>query len=469
MKKDMDALSKRSKYLMLVIVLVTLSTACFLVYFKFNPGESTIVVKLKTNQALDTKLYYQDDGNESYIEKKSYLEHLPADDQFHELSFTLPRQTTRFRLDLGEQVAEVKVAEIEMKIGSHTETIPLTLLSDEAKLNDIESVQLQQDTLVVSVQNGDPFFDVDISEGAAAAFLASNPNYYTNVLTWSGIAALYWVLITFLTAKLSLSYLKSFFGSIVSSRSVLLSLAKNDLKSRFSGSNFGILWALISPLLTILVYWFVFQIGFRNSAVQDIPFIIWFIPGIIPWFFFSDSLNIVTNSFVEYSYLVKKVVFKIEMLPLIKLASVSFINMFFVLIYLVFYFSYGNEFAWINFQAIYYLFALHCMLFGLTLLTSTVVVFFKDLSQILAIVLQFGFWLTPIVWDTSNAPGFLGKFFELNPLVYIIEGFRDSFLYNHWFYEKPMLTLYFWALTLFIILAGLLANKKLKPHFSDVL
>ncbi|WP_235946208.1 ABC transporter permease [Saccharibacillus alkalitolerans] len=462
-------MSKKLKYLILMILLVSFSVSCFLVYFKFNPGESTISFELKTNQALDAKVYYQDDGNETYIEKKSSLEHLPADDQFHLLSFTLPENTTRFRLDLGEQVAKVTIVGIEISIGKHTKTIPLNLLSDEAEQNDISSVQLQGKELMVTVQNGDPFFDVNVSAGAIRTFLASNPNYYTNVMTWSMIAALYWLLIAFLMAKLSLSYLKSFFDSIISSRSVLLSLAKNDLKSRFSGSNFGILWALISPLLTILVYWFVFQIGFRNSAVQDIPFIIWFIPGIIPWFFFSDSLNIVTNSFVEYSYLVKKVVFKIELLPLIKLASVSFINMFFVLIYLVFYFSYGNEFSWINFQAIYYLFALHCMLFGLTLLTSTIVVFFKDLSQILAILLQFGFWLTPIVWDTSNAPGFLGKFFELNPLVYIIEGFRDSFLYDHWFYEKPALTLYFWGLTLFIVLAGLLANKKLKPHFSDVL
>ncbi|WP_229675605.1 ABC transporter permease [Saccharibacillus kuerlensis] len=462
-------MSKKVKYLTAVTLLILLSIVCFMFYFKLHPGENTLKIQLKTDQALDAKIYYKYENDEVYIEENSDMKHIPADEEFHDLAFLLPEKIESFRLDLGEEAAAVLISNIELQKGKYKQDISSEILSKQTKRNDIANVQQQADQLVIKVNKGDPFFDVNLTYGPASSFFKSNPSYYMNVTIWSLAATFYWLVIGFIVGKLHLSYLKKFFKDVISSRHVLFRLAKNDLKSRFSGSNFGLFWVLISPLLTILVYWFVFQIGFRNSAVQDVPFIIWFIPGIIPWFFFSDSLNIVTNTFTEYSYLVKKVVFKIEMLPLIKLASVSFINMFFVLIYLIFYFSYGNQFSWINFQALYYLFALHCMLFGLTLLTSTIMVFFKDLGQILAIVLQFGFWLTPIVWDTSNAPGFIGRFFALNPLVYIIEGFRDSFLYNHWFFEKPVLTLYFWALTLFIILLGLLVNKKLKPHFSDVL
>ncbi|MEJ1715042.1 ABC transporter permease, partial [Escherichia coli] len=84
-------------------------------------------------------------------------------------------------------------------------------------------------------------------------------------------------------------------------------------------------------------------------------------------------------------------------------------------------------------------------------------------------LIQFGFWFTPIVWNTDDAPKFLAHFFQLNPMVYIIEGFRDSFLYHRWFFDKPLYAAYFWALSIFLLVVGLLVNKKLKSHFSDIL
>ncbi|MNC45847.1 Teichoic acid translocation permease protein TagG [compost metagenome] len=85
-------------------------------------------------------------------------------------------------------------------------------------------------------------------------------------------------------------------------RELILNLAKNDFKTKYASSYLGILWGFINPLLTIATYWFVFQIGLRNGDVGDVPFIIWFIAGIIPWFFFSDALSSATNVFTEYSY-----------------------------------------------------------------------------------------------------------------------------------------------------------------------
>ena len=107
-------------------------------------------------------------------------------------------------------------------------------------------------------------------------------------------------------------------------------LAKNDFKSRFAGSYFGVIWAFVNPIVTILLYWFVFEKAL-NAGAQitkagiNVPFVLWLIAGMIPWFYFSEAWSSGTNSLIEYSYLVKKVVFDIRCLPVIKIISSSFI------------------------------------------------------------------------------------------------------------------------------------------------
>ena len=108
---------------------------------------------------------------------------------------------------------------------------------------------------------------------------------------------------------------------------IFFQLVDNDLKSRYSGSAFGIVWAYIQPLVTILVFWYVYQVGFRNAPVGDVEFILWFIAAFIPWTFFSDGTVTAANVMYEYSYLVKKMRFKVWQLPFIKVFSFSvFLN-----------------------------------------------------------------------------------------------------------------------------------------------
>ena len=97
-----------------------------------------------------------------------------------------------------------------------------------------------------------------------------------------------------------------------------MALARNDIKARYSNSIFGILWAFATPTATILVFWFVFQMGFRNPPVADVPYILWFVTAYIPWIFFTDALTSGCNCLVEYSYLVKKIRFRVEILPLVR-------------------------------------------------------------------------------------------------------------------------------------------------------
>ena len=246
---------------------------------------------------------------------------------------------------------------------------------------------------------------------------------------------------------------------------LIINLAKNDFKTRFAGSYLGIVWAMIQPLVTIVVYWFVFQIGLKSGDMIEYPFIIWLVAGLVPWFYFSG-----TGAMIEYSYLVKKVVFKIDILPLVKIISALFVNSFFILIAIVLCWIYGYAPSLYTLQLVYYLFSMIALVVGIVYLTSAVVVFFRDLNQIIGIILQVGIWATPIMWPAEkNLSEGLHLIFKLNPMYYIVDGYRDSLLGQVWVWDKPLWSLYFWIFVLLMFVFGTRVFRKLKIHFADVL
>ena len=257
-------------------------------------------------------------------------------------------------------------------------------------------------------------------------------------------------------------------------RKMILSLAFADFRKRFVGSYFGAVWMLIQPLVTIAIYAFIFgPYGFKSSPpVPNVSYTTWLIPGMVPWFFFSEVMNMNTGILQEYQYLVKKVVFPIELLPIIKLISCSLVHLFFLLVMFLFA-LFSREPIFITWpQVLFYSFATAFYALSLSFFTSAVSVFFKDMQQIVGIVLQFGIWMTPIMYDeslfTGKAP-FVKWILKLNPMYYIVAGYRDSMLTGHWFFERPGLSLYFWGVTAVLFLFSLRFFRSLRPHFSDVL
>lgn len=262
----------------------------------------------------------------------------------------------------------------------------------------------------------------------------------------------------------------SFFGDLYKNRSLLIKFSLNDFKARYAGSMFGIIWAFITPLVTIGVYWFVFDVGLKAGMADDnVPFIIFLITGIVPWFFFQEALMSATNCFREYSFLVKKVVFNIKILPTAKIVSAFYTHLFFIALAIVITTLYGFSVSLYTVQIFYYLFCLIILLTGFTWITASLQPFFSDITQLIGLVMQVLMWGTPIMWSINRLSPSLQFVLKLNPLYYIVEGYRDAF-YNHvWFWEHPQLTLYFWGFTIILLIIGSTVYNKLKPHFSDVL
>jgi ABC-type polysaccharide/polyol phosphate export permease len=260
-----------------------------------------------------------------------------------------------------------------------------------------------------------------------------------------------------------------FLKAILQNRKLLIELTKNDFKQKYVGNFLGIFWAFIQPTVTILIFWFVFQVGFKSQPIDNFPFILWLVSGMFPWFYFAESLQNGTNAIMSNSFLVKKVVFRVSLLPIIPLLAALTIHIFFVLVMfsMFAYYGYKPELYWL--QVFYYMFASSVLVLGLSWLTSSVVVFFKDMGQFVSIVIQFGFWLTPIFWNISMVPAKYQWIIKLNPMFYIVEGYRNSMIYHKWFWQDWHMTLCFWVVTGIFFVIGGLTFRKLRPHFADVL
>lgn len=252
-------------------------------------------------------------------------------------------------------------------------------------------------------------------------------------------------------------------------RRMVFQLAKNDFKMRYASSYFGAFWAFVQPVVTILIYVFVFQVGFRAGGTENgYHYVLYLIAGIVPWFFFTEATMGCTNCLTEYSYLVKKVVFKIDVLPCVKVISAMFVHVFFITITIIVFLINGKMPTIYYLQILYYVFCTVCLVLAISYLTAAVTPFFQDFSQIINIILQIGMWTVPIMWKEEM----VGRFkwiLKLNPMYYIVDGFRDSLIYRVGFWENLELTAYFWVVTIMIYMIGFRVFQKLKVHFADVL
>ncbi|QWU15814.1 teichoic acid transport system permease protein [Paenibacillus sophorae] len=452
---------KAAKHLLLFMcALIVLGVSYYYInlYWKENTDVS-LHIKVKSEQKIDYQLFYADDPDAWSEEKSIHISYTNPGD-WKELVFNLPEYSF-IRIDFGNENNIVTARDLYITANSK---VKLDVNEINAKLNQLKIEKKESEEYLLKAGGKDPFIYFDASRYITEAKHGGSWSLKIISLFLSLLAAAAFYFIG-RYVKESIRFVRDFSAN----KELVLNLAKNDFKTKFASSYLGVLWGFINPLLTIGTYWFVFQVGLRSGDVGNVPFIIWFIAGIIPWFFFSDALSTATNAYLEYSYLVKKVVFKVELLPLVKIFSAFFVQLFFIIFIFVIYAFYGRFPTIYSFQLIYYVVCLLVLAVSVSFLTSSIVLFFKDLNQIIAVILQIGFWFTPIGWTVSMLSDFWSRVFKLNPMFYIVQGYRDTFIDHILFINRPYQTVYFWLFCLVLFTFSIKVFKKLKPHFSDVL
>lgn len=259
-------------------------------------------------------------------------------------------------------------------------------------------------------------------------------------------------------------------------RKLILKMGLSDFKNKFSSTSLGMFWGFIQPIILMFMYYLVFTYLLPSQAPNNaIPFSAWFLPGMAMWMFLSDSTLSISQSIRSYSYLVKKMVFPIDMIPFI-----SFISNFIVAIILFSIVTITSAFVGVipNFLTMFYaIFCAICFIIASTRLFSALSTLVPDFSRFLETLMQILFWVTPVIWQigVTKMPPVLEMIAKFNPFTYPVMVIRDAFLGVHstmFAYQENfnyMYTIAFWVITLvFYIYGGYVFNKN-KKDFADVL
>lgn len=273
----------------------------------------------------------------------------------------------------------------------------------------------------------------------------------------------------FLTMK-HIKHFYFFLKVIFRQRYVIGKLVTSDFQKKYLATYLGLPWAFIQPAAIIAVIWFVVSIGLRGTDLADgTPFFPWFVCGMVPWFFMRDAIAGASNSLIEFAFLIKKMHFRLGIIPVIKILTTTIIHLFMVVVLLVITAIHGYSIDIYAIQLPYYMFSALIFVTGLGWLTSSLVVFVRDLRQSIDVLLTLLFWLTPILWSHTMLKDNAILAVKLNPLHYVIDGYRQALIHKTWFFDDIVSTIYFWSITILLFVAGAIIFTRLKPHFADVL
>ena len=259
--------------------------------------------------------------------------------------------------------------------------------------------------------------------------------------------------------------------SIIKNKKLIWQLGKNDFKNRFASTSLGAIWGFLQPFVFMLTYAIVFQFILKTGSAGDYPYAVWFFPGMALSQWINDSVMSASNSIRTYSYLVKKVVFPVDIIPLISLIANAFVSLFLIVIATAVCVIF--KFVPNVFQMIYMIISVYIFLIAITRFTSAVATLVPDFSNLLGIVMQICMWLTPVVWDLSMIAEHhkISMIMKFLPFTYLVTGFRDCFMGNTNIVtaNHGMFTIAFWVITILIFAWGNYIFKKSKKDFADVL
>lgn len=254
-------------------------------------------------------------------------------------------------------------------------------------------------------------------------------------------------------------------------RHQIFKLSISDLKKTYRGAALGWAWAIIKPAVTIFVYWFTFEIGLkRGNSVNGFPFFLWLLAGVIPWFYMSNMITSGTDSIRKYSYLVTKMKFPISTIPTFVSISKFIVHMFLILITILIFIIMG-KFPTIYLLQLPFYMLLNIIFFTIfSLLSGLLASMSKDFANLVKSFVTAVFWLSGIIYNINNIDiPWLKSLLMINPVTFLVEGYRNCFIHHIWFWEQPKRLMYFVIITLIMLVLAVWTYKRLRKEIPDVL
>ncbi len=248
------------------------------------------------------------------------------------------------------------------------------------------------------------------------------------------------------------------------------SSVKREFESRWIRTQMGPVWLVIQPLATIVIFTVIFVNIMRpGMPAHDSKFAysIYLCAGIISYNLFAEMMNRCVGIFVENANLLKKIYLPKLCLPVIVMIS-GLLNFAVILsLFMGFLVLAGAFPGWVVLCMVPVVGILVLFTMGLGMLLACINVFYRDIQQMVQVGLQFGFWLTPVVYIPATLPDRVASFLHWNPLFPLIRAFQDIFLEQ--IQPDWLSLLYPIVLGLFFTFLGILAFHRLQGEIVDAL
>jgi lipopolysaccharide transport system permease protein len=241
-----------------------------------------------------------------------------------------------------------------------------------------------------------------------------------------------------------------------------------DMKTRYAGSVFGILWTFFMPVIQILLFWMVFSTIMRSRPYADtpMPYVYFLLSSYFFWLAFSEGLMRAASSILENAEIVKKVSFPNIILPVAVTLSSYIPNLIGFVLFMVVYY-YMNPFSPMIVLVLPVLFLQLLFSVGAGLILSVLLPYVRDTGQILGQFLMGMFFLSPIIYSLEAVPEKLSMIFYFNPMTYFVNSYHRIILFR----EFPTLNSVGIMVSVSVasLVLGFLVFNRLKEGFSDVL
>jgi teichoic acid transport system permease protein len=251
-------------------------------------------------------------------------------------------------------------------------------------------------------------------------------------------------------------------------RRVLTSLARHDLRKTYVGTTAGVAWAILTPLVPLLIYTAVFSLGLR-IPLGGAPYIFGFAAAYVPWILLSGAITGAAGSILEHRYLVKRVLFPIEIVPAdpIIVHSLPHAILLSLTAAACFLAGYGR-FPQLLLVLYFYVCAA-VLAIGAGLFLSSLAVVVRDVQQVLPAFLNVWFWITPIAWAGNQLPPGGRTMLALNPASYIVSGYRHAVMPTVFASPSRFDAVLFWTIAAVLLTTGCICFRRLRSHFWDCL
>ncbi|MFS0561724.1 ABC transporter permease [Terribacillus sp. 179-K 1B1 HS] len=254
-----------------------------------------------------------------------------------------------------------------------------------------------------------------------------------------------------------------------------------ELRNNNNANYLGLAWEVISPVIQMAVYWLVFGYLISGGKVRTIPnptpgepdlqFFPWLISGLVVWMFFQPAATQGSKSIYSRLRLLSKMNFPMSVIPNITIFSKFYPHLILVVLAIILLQITGYPVSVYILQLPYFMIATFAFTYAFVLVMTTLTTLIRDIQLLLQATLRMVIYLTPILWVSQKLPDFLQTVMKLNPLYYLVDGYRAALMGQHgWYFITSWeYTIYFWVVTAILFMIGAALHMRFRRHFIDFL